>query len=343
MNTVLGVAAAVAAGGSFAGGGILQQRAAAQSAQRSLSTGLLASLARQPIWLAGIGLAAISYGFEALALSAAPLALVQPLLVTELVFAIPISARLAGRPLGGREWVGVLTVSAGIAATVWGLAPSSGRGGGAPERWALIGGTFAVAAALLAAIGRRRPPLARASLYAAAAALTFALSSALLADTVAGFEADGIGGLLRPAPYGLTLASFGGLFLIQSAFQAGPLAVTMPMVDWVEPLVAVVLGVNVLGESLDTAPDHLVALGLGAAVALGGIVTLDTSPKVRSLQRPPGAPEAVAGGPAREAAIPSRRMAHFDRGLLPGGERASPRHARDHSGDAARSGEARGR
>lgn len=319
MTTALAVAAAVGAGASFAGGGVLQQRAAARSAQRSLSTGLLASLVRQPIWLAGIGLAALAYGLEALALSAAPLALVQPLLVTELVFAIPVSARLYGRPLGGREWLGVLAVSAGIAATVWGLAPTGGGGGGSPERWAAIGGAFALAAGVLAAIGRRRPPLARASFYAAAAAFTFALSSALLADTVAGFAADGVGGLLRPAPYGMALASIGGLFLIQSAFQAGPLAVTMPMVDWVEPLVAVVLGVTVLGESLDTTPVHLAVLGAGAVAALAGIVTLDTSPKVRALQQPaPAPPDAVpvggAGGAAAVAAC-GTRSARLRRGL----------------------------
>jgi drug/metabolite transporter (DMT)-like permease len=311
MSAVLGVAAAVAAGASFAAAGVLQQRAAARARdQRSLSVSLIAALARQPMWLAGIGLAAGSYGLQALALSAAPLAIVQPLLVTELLFAIPISARLYRRPLCARDWAGILTVAAGLAATVWGAAATDGGGGGTPLRWAIVGGGIACAALALAAAGRRRGPLARATLYAAAAALVFALSSALLASTVAGFAADGLGGLARPAPYGMAAASLAGLLLIQSAFQAGPLAVIMPMVDWVQPLIAVLLGVSVLGESLSTDPAHLYALAVGALVALAGIVTLDTSPRVRAMQ--PGADPAGAADAAR--ACRAARLGHAPQG-----------------------------
>jgi drug/metabolite transporter (DMT)-like permease len=290
----LGIVAALGAGACFAVGGVLQQRVAARSMERTLSLGLLASLAREPVWLAGIGLAALSYGLDAFALSLSPLALVQPLLVTELVFAIPISAHLDGRRLSWREWLGVLAVAAGIAASAWGLAPSGSGNGGSPERWATIGGALGLCAVLLAWIGRHQRPLARASLYAIAAALAFALSSALLANSVAGFVAHGIGGLLRPAPYAMALSSLGGLLLNQSAFQAGPLAVTMPMSDWVEPLVGVVLALSVLGESLDTGAGHLAGLSIGAVVALGGIICLDTSPMIQALGRPRVRTEAMA-------------------------------------------------
>jgi hypothetical protein len=50
---------------------------------------------------------------------------------------------------------------------------------------------------LLGLIARGRSPVVRARLYAAAAALLFALGSALLAATVSGFARYGIGG--RPA------------------------------------------------------------------------------------------------------------------------------------------------
>ncbi|MGH9103161.1 MAG: DMT family transporter [Acidimicrobiales bacterium] len=276
MTDALGVPVALAAGASFAAAGVLQQRAAAQMpANRSLSARLIIDLARHPSWLAGMGLAGVSYGLQALALSASPLAVVQPLLVSELVFAIPVSARLQGRRLGIQAWLGLVAVAAGIGAAVWGVAPSGGNDGTA-GRWVVVAGTMAVAAVILAAIGRRRRPLVKASLYAAAAALAFALSSAFLASVVDGFKTIGFSEVLKPEPYALTAVSLAGLVLIQSAYQAGPLAVTMPMLDWVEPLAAVVLGVFVLGESVDTSAPHLSALALGAVAALGGIAALDS-------------------------------------------------------------------
>lgn len=289
MNLPVGTVVAVGAGASFAAAGVLQQRAAARTPlSRGLSPRLLLTLLHERMWLGGIALAMASYGLQALALSQAPLAIVQPLLVSELIFAIPISARLYGHPLRAREWIGILTVSVGLAATVWGAAPSGGVHDASVLRWAIVAGPIVAGALLLAAAGRRRPGLSRPVLYATGAALLFALSSAFLAVAVARFAASGIGGLSSPAVYAMGAASIAGTFLLQSAFQTGPLAVAMPMVDWAEPLVAVYLGITVLGETIDTSPLHLATLSAGAIAALVGIVALDTSPVVRVLE-PPGA------------------------------------------------------
>lgn len=288
VNEAIGTVAAVLAGASFAAGGVLQQRAAARAERRDNAARLVAALLRRPEWLAGIALAVVSNGLEALALAFAPLAVVQPLLVSELIFAIPVSARLVGVRLGIREWAALVAVAAGLAAALWGTAPSGGSATGSWARWLLVGGALAGTACVLATVGRRRTALVRASCYAAAAALVFAVSSALMAATVHGFATTGFDGFARPAPYAMAVASISGLLLIQSAYQAGPLAVTMPMVDWVEPIVAVLLGVSVLGESIDTQPVHVAVVGLGALAALAGIVRLDRSPGVRQMQRHQG-------------------------------------------------------
>lgn len=284
MAEVLGASSAIAAGASFAGAGLLQQWVAARTARAPLSPRLLAALGRQPLWLAGIALATAGNGFQALALAVTPLAMVQPLLVTELIFAIPIAARLHRKRLGSHEWKGILAVAAGVAATVWGAAPEGTGSTGTPARWAVVGGALVLVALALALTGLRRKGTTRASLFAASAALVFAVYSTLLAATVASAAADGLAVLATPLPYVMAAASLTGLLLIQSAFQAGPLAVTMPMVSWAQPLVAVLLGVTVLGESLDTSPVHVAALTVGAVTALAGILLLNTSPQVRHLQ-----------------------------------------------------------
>lgn len=76
---------------------------------------LLAHLARQRLWLAGIVLATSAYGLQALALAFGPLALVAPVTATDLLFALPLAARWSGRPMRRRDWAGCVLAGGGIA------------------------------------------------------------------------------------------------------------------------------------------------------------------------------------------------------------------------------------
>jgi hypothetical protein len=109
----------------------------------------------------------------------------------------------------------------------------------------------------------------------------------MLVVTVDGLAASGVGVFATPAPYGVAAAELAGMFFIQSAFQAGPLAVAMPIVNWVQPLIAVALGVSVLAEPMPTDARHLGALAVGALAALAGILVLDRSPRVRAMHASP--------------------------------------------------------
>ena len=93
----LSVVAAIAAGCTFAVGSVLQQSAAREEpSENSLSLRLLVGLAHRPRWLIGIAGDFFSFGLQALALAFGPLALVQPLAVTGLLFAIPLAVRWRG-------------------------------------------------------------------------------------------------------------------------------------------------------------------------------------------------------------------------------------------------------
>lgn len=286
---LISVLAATAAGGTFAAAGVVQQRVARTRPQQESLSPLLLDLVRRPAWLAGIGLALLSYGFQSIALAFGPLALVQPLIATEVLFAVPISVRLHGMRLGWREWSGAFAVTTGLAL---GIAAARPRGGDplAPiGRWGFALGVvgFLVVAALV--VGRRREGSLRASLYAFAAAGVFALQSSFLAAAIAQFQ-EGL-----PVPFGswqlyaMVAASIAGLLLVQSAFQAGPLAASMPVVDAAEPTVAIGLGVALFGERVNTGAPALAATAAGMLVLLVGIATLDTSPVVRALQEDPSA------------------------------------------------------
>lgn len=65
-----------------------------------------------------------------------------------------------------------------------------------------------------------------------------------------------------------------GLLLSATAFRAAPLAVSLPVIDTVEPVSAVLLGTMIFGERLAASPAGLVAQLAGAAAAVTGILVL---------------------------------------------------------------------
>lgn len=278
--------AALAAGACFAAAGVLQQRAASERpSDESLSPRLILDLARQPRWLAGIGLAAVSFALQALALAYGELSVVQPLIVTELIFAIPLSARIRGRTIGAREWGGALAVAGGLAAAISAADPR----GGSPQvpawQWLAVLPTATAVAVVAALAGRRVSGRMSAAAFGCGAAVVFGVQSALLKATTRVFEGGVVAGLTSWQPYVMAVFALGGLLLVQSAFQAGPLAIGLPMIDVVEPATAVLIAISIFGERVRLTPLPLGVTAAGIVVLVGGIVLLDTSPLVADIYR----------------------------------------------------------
>ena len=133
---IIAVLAALAAGACFAVGGVLQQReASTRLADEALSLRLLADLAHRPASLAGIGATAGSFLFKAVALAFGPLTVVQPLIASELVFAIPVSVRRHGFQLHLGEWSGIVAVTVGLTVGIIAAAPQAGNPLPSLVRW----------------------------------------------------------------------------------------------------------------------------------------------------------------------------------------------------------------
>lgn len=280
------VGAALIAGGFLAATGVLQQRAAStRPPDESLSPRLLWSLAHNRIWLFGLGTGFVSYGFQSLALAFGPLALVQPVFLSELLFAVPISVRLNQMRLALREWFGLLTVSGGLAIGIVSAWPHGGSSLPPLTSWGAAMGLIAAGSLVAVAIGRTLEGPVRASLFAVAAGAVMALQSALLAATVALMERGPVVLFTNWQPYGLIPATGIGVLLVMSAYQSGPLAASMPVIDAMEPSIAIAIGVVLFDERVHSGPLHLAGTAIGLVMFFVGIVLLDTSPVVHALQR----------------------------------------------------------
>jgi drug/metabolite transporter (DMT)-like permease len=284
--TIISAVAAVMAGLFLAACGVLQQRAASKrSSSERLSLRLVRALVTDRTWLAGIASAGASYGFQAVALAFGPLVLVQPLVVSELLFAVPVSVRIRGLRLRPRDWGAVGAVVVGLAVGIVAADPQQGRPLQPISSWAPALAAVAVLVGVCLLVTRfvDGPPMA--SAFAVAGACTMGLQSALYAATIALIKKEQLALFATWEPYALIIASLIGAFLIQNAFQSGPLAASTPVIDAILPLVAIGLGVGLFGEHIRTTFLGLAGASVGLVLVLAGIVALDTSPVVRREQR----------------------------------------------------------
>jgi len=115
-------------------------------------------------WMLGFAMESSGFALYAAAVALASLALVQSIGAGGIGVLAFVSARMSGRPLGGRRLAGVMASVAGLAALAASLARSSGQGGNgstvAIVAW--IGATAALAVIVLA-VGRMsgRPAVAQ--------------------------------------------------------------------------------------------------------------------------------------------------------------------------------------
>lgn len=318
-DIVLVYVCAVSAGLLFGLASVIQQRVAFDAPPgMTLRPRLLWWLVRQPAWLAGVGTATVGNVLSALALSMGSVALVQPLLVSRLIFALPLSAAWARLPLQGRDWWGLMATAGGLATFAAVGHPREGTGGTAGLAiWLLAGAAIAVVTAAVVVTGRRTGPRVQAPLLGAGAGILFGLQSTLLHSAVDDFPGSGVGSVLgSPATYAVVVTALTGTLLAQSAYEVAPLRSSYPALASVEPLAAIALAVTVLGSELTAAP-WLLAVGLlGLVVMTGGIYLLATSHLVA------GQAEAVRRRQQEEAATRlEERLAHdldrLERDLAP--------------------------
>jgi drug/metabolite transporter (DMT)-like permease len=284
VNLAVSLVAALAAAAGFAASAVLQQESATTvPEERTLSPTLLLALVRRRKWLLGMGSLLAAFGLQALALAYGPVALAQPVIVVELAFAIPLGMWRGRRRAGRREWMGIAFVMGGVALFLAVAVPAGGASNPAGSRWlvALIA-VGAIVAAVLVAGARVSGPI-RALFFGAAAGIAFGVLAVLTKAVVHQFGA-GLGTAFSGWQLWLLITVGIAAFVIsQSAYQAGPLAYSMPMTDLLEPAVAVVLGDVLLDENVRLTAGVLAVQVLAAVVACAGIVLLATSPVVLSI------------------------------------------------------------
>lgn len=259
------------------------QRLGVETAPDSFGRGLklILHVVRRPIWWVGLAAMIGSFLFQAVALGFGGLAVVQPLMVTELVFLVVILHLFFGAPLGWRETVGTFMTVAGLA----GFLAMSNAGGGTTfptaSGWIIVVCACCGAVAICLACTRLRSARSwRSAWFGSAAAISFALSASFTKATTILFSHGFLQLFSHWEPYALMIAGLAGLVFTQDAFHAGPITASQATLTIVDPIVSIVIGVGLFDDELRGGYGALAFDAVALLVMCAGLFVLTQSPLI---------------------------------------------------------------
>ncbi|MDG4668431.1 DMT family transporter [Mycobacterium sp. 236(2023)] len=255
---------------------VVRQRATLDvPVEDGVSTVMFRTLLRRPLWWAGTAAAIAGFVFQALALANGSLLLVQPILVSALLFALPLSARLAHRRVSRGEWMWAVLLTAALAVFVILAKASPGDYEASLTTSAVVAVACSAAVLTCVIVGTRFAGWVRAVSLAVAVGVIFGVVAVLTKLVMHLLTHEGVGAVLTtPVLYLLALLGVVAMLLQQSAFHAGSLQTSVPTMLVLEPVIAVVLGSVVLGEHLDVSRWDLVAIVVSTIAMAAGTVAL---------------------------------------------------------------------
>ncbi|MDA3630575.1 DMT family transporter [Saccharopolyspora oryzae] len=274
---VIAVPAAIAGAASFGLASAIQHRVTKQVPKvQTFNPRMLYELVRKPIWVLSILTVVVGLSLQVVALAFGPLVLVQPLLVTSVLFGAGFAAWMAGRKMDLVLGLGGLACVGGLSAFLV-LARPSGQSSEFTGA-SILPLALALGLLVLVSLGAAAlvPGEAGVIGMAVATGVFYGVTAGLIKVVAGQFRT---GGLAEPFQhwtlYAVCVIGPMGFLLSQQTFQRGRLmSPALAVITTVDPLVAAAIGVNWLGERIESSPAILSGELIAVVVIIIGIVVL---------------------------------------------------------------------
>ncbi len=268
-------------------GFVLQQHAAEQTPKSHfLSLKLIGDLFRERLWLAGIVAMIAGQVLAAWSIGNLELSIVEPLLTTNLLFALILAVPLSHQAVRVTEVGGAILLIAGeglleLARSAQPIGQSFGSFAHWPAAALIAGVAFAAVQA-----GRQRHDSRRATLTGLGAGLVFGIQDALTRQTLQILQHHGLAGLLQSwSAYCLVATGAVGILLMQYAFSAGPLHASLPTIAAGEPVAGILLGIVVFGDRISLTPGSLAMQAGGLFALVVGVILVARAPALSAVRK----------------------------------------------------------
>ncbi|MQY39992.1 hypothetical protein SRB17_80210 [Streptomyces sp. RB17] len=236
-------------------------------------------LLRTPAWLLGIVGVVVSAMLQGAALATGALAVVQPLVMLELPFALFIASIVFRRPMTRAGWLPIAGMGAGLCLALFAAAPTGGTLQASASRWTTVTTCCLVVIAVLCGIAVRLPRgPGRAGCMGMTAAVAYSLTAALMKFSTAVLGLRGISAFFTAwQTYAFAVLGICALFLLENALQSGPLVASQPALTLGDALVSLTLGATLYEERL-RGGWWLVLQVAGLVLVARGVVRLSRQP-----------------------------------------------------------------
>jgi drug/metabolite transporter (DMT)-like permease len=269
LGTAVGAASALC----FAAGAVVEQEATLGATSGGRLD--LRRLVTRPAWLAGQAANVTGIVLQLVALSLAPVSIVQPLLAGGLVVALGLRSVKDRRMPSGKELLGATLAAGGLAVFLAAAHPADVTQDRVPQHFAVMGAALFALALVALALGAKQG--VRGALTAGlAAGIAMGIAAVLISAALKTLSHEGLGRALTTSPvWGAVVVGIAAQFACQQAFSRGSLSWSLPVLTVADPLAAVVAARWLLGEHLE--PGHAWEWGPAAVVAGIGVVLLARS------------------------------------------------------------------
>lgn len=274
---------------AFALSAMLEQRAASQATrEHSLGTvhgfsSFVRALVRRKLWLTGFVINNVGFLVQAAALHLGSVALVQPVMVSQVLFALLLTGIGSRKRPGVRDWGYVLCICAGLIVllSVSGAAPLHGTPNREQVIWVLVAMTASVVALVVFARGQS-DPRAASLMLAVAAGMCFAGNAVLTKLTTEDLFGPGVLHTALDWPgYSLAVATASGLLIEQAAFANGTLPWAVAAMSITNPVISYLAGIFGFHVTVPHSAGALAAVSVTAVLIGIGISGLAHSPLSR--------------------------------------------------------------
>lgn len=264
---------------------IQQVRAEKQDDNLNLKPQLIINLLKDKIWLISLATSFVGYLFQALALAKGSLVLVQPLLVSGLIFALVIAAGFVRKKmLNLTEWLASLAVCMGIAILLVAANPTQGVTNISSSVWTVTIIASLGTIGILGAVSMLLSSVSKSVIQAGAAGVSNALAAVFIkgqmGKVVKAYSVHkGIGHILWVVvssweTYALIGSYFLVLIFVQSSFQSGPISWSLPTLTVANPVASLIIGVLSFKESINSSPIALIIQIASFVLLTGGVIVL---------------------------------------------------------------------
>jgi drug/metabolite transporter (DMT)-like permease len=288
----IGIAAALLLGVGY----VLQQRVAASMPMSDLLTvRLLFDLMRRPMWWAGIATMVAGQVLSGLSLGMAPVAVVEPLLSANLLFALAVAALVAGHRPRWTEVSGAVLLSAALGVFLAVGNPRSGPGdtdGGVPVILLTVVAVLGLVTVCVM-VGKTRGLVGESIWLATGAGVLYGLQDAATRAALVVHNRHGFVAMFTNQWFWIVVsAATIGILLAQNAFKAARLDYSLPPITAAEPIVGIAIGIALLGDKVSLSVPGLAVEFSCLAAMVVAVILIGRSPGLAACSLRPAVDEA---------------------------------------------------